>query len=142
MPASIGTDPIVKEIRIAARPETVWALFTEPEKMTRWLCSAATVDLRPGGVNDQTHTSKAGVDYHLESRFVEVEPPHRLLFTWKFATGTAEEQAVVSTVEVTFEPDGDGTFVRLTHRDVPEGLWDDHNAGWSTLFGRLERLLV
>ena len=142
MRTSIGTDPIVKEIRIEARPETVFAFFTEPEKMTRWLCSAATVDLHPGGVYDQTHTSDAGVDYHLESRFVEVEPPHRLLFTWKFATGTPEERAVTSTVEVTFEPDGDGTFVRLVHRDVPEGLHADHDAGWSALFGRLERLLA
>ena len=90
MPASIGTDPIVKEVRVQASPETVWGFFTEPEKMTRWLCTAATVDPRPGGVNNMTHTSDDGVDYHLESRFVEVEPPHRLLFTWKFASGTPE----------------------------------------------------
>ena len=142
MPASIGTDPIVKEVRVQASPETVWGFFTEPEKMTRWLCTAATVDPRPGGVNNMTHTSDDGVDHYLESRFVEVEPPHRLLFTWKFTTGTPEERAVKSTVEVTFEPDGDGTLVRLVHRDVPEGLWDDHRGGWTTLFGRLEKLFV
>jgi uncharacterized protein YndB with AHSA1/START domain len=142
MPASIGTDPIVKEVRVQASPETVWGFFTEPEKMTRWLCTAATVDPRPGGVNNMTHRSDDGVDHHLESRFVEVEPPHRLLFTWKFTTGTPEERAVKSTVEVTFEADGDGTLVRLVHRDVPEGLWDDHRGGWTTLFGRLEKLFV
>jgi hypothetical protein len=43
-------------------------------------------------------------------------------------------------VEVTLEPDGDGTLVRLVHRDVPQGLWDDHNGGWTTLFGRLATL--
>jgi uncharacterized protein YndB with AHSA1/START domain len=142
MPASIGTDPIVKETRIAAAPETVWAFLTEPEKMTRWLCTAATVDLRPGGVNQQTHTDGEGVDHYLDSRFVEIEPPHRLVFTWKFHSGTAEERAVTSTVEVTLEPEGDGTLVRLVHRDVPDGLRADHERGWSTLFRRLQELLV
>jgi uncharacterized protein YndB with AHSA1/START domain len=140
MSVSMQADPIVKEVRVAASPETVWAFFTEPEKMTRWLCTAATVDPRPGGVNKQTHTDGDGVDHQLDSRFVEFEPPHRLVFTWRFAIGTAEEQAVTSHVEVTLEPDGDGTLVRLVHRDVPQRLRDDHEGGWTTLFGRLEAL--
>lgn len=52
---ALGTEPIVKEIRIDASSETVFAFFTEPEKLTRWLCDETTVDPRPGGVNHQTH---------------------------------------------------------------------------------------
>jgi uncharacterized protein YndB with AHSA1/START domain len=41
----------MKEVRIGASPETVFAFFTDPEKLTRWLYDGATVDPRPGGVN-------------------------------------------------------------------------------------------
>lgn len=34
-----STDVVVKEIRIDARPETVFEFFTDPEKMTRWKAS-------------------------------------------------------------------------------------------------------
>ena len=45
----------MKEVRIKASPETVFAFFTDPVKFTRWLCDRATVDSRPGGINHQTH---------------------------------------------------------------------------------------
>jgi len=33
-----------------ASPETVFAFFTDPEKLTRWLAVEATLDPRPGGM--------------------------------------------------------------------------------------------
>ena len=34
------------EVRIEASPETVFAFFVEPEKMTRWKGSSAELDAR------------------------------------------------------------------------------------------------
>jgi uncharacterized protein YndB with AHSA1/START domain len=42
-----------------------------------------------------------------------------------------------STVEVTFEPDGDHTQLRLVHRQLPEASRADHAEGWEQLFARL-----
>ena len=44
------TDVVEREVRIAARPETVFAFFTDPVKMLRWKGISATLDPRPGGI--------------------------------------------------------------------------------------------
>jgi Activator of Hsp90 ATPase homolog 1-like protein len=38
-----------------------------------------------------------------------------------------------STVEVTLAPDGDGTRLRLVHRDLPESERAPHEGGWEEL---------
>ncbi len=43
-------DVLERELHIAARPETVFAFFTDPAKMIRWMGQAATLDPRPGGI--------------------------------------------------------------------------------------------
>jgi len=40
---------VVREIAIAARPETVWELPVDPEQAVRWMGMTASFDLRPGG---------------------------------------------------------------------------------------------
>lgn len=140
MTEAVGTEPIVKEVRIDARPETVFGFFTEPDKLTRWLCDEATVDPRPGGINHQTHPgdedNPAG-PYYMRGEFVEVSPPMRVVFTWGFENPEVAVPPGESTVEVTFTPDGDGTRVRLVHRDLPQAERAPHDAGWSELLERL-----
>ena len=49
------TDGLIEhEIRIAAAPEIVFAHFTDPAKMVRWMGTEATLDPRPGGVSSCT----------------------------------------------------------------------------------------
>ena len=40
---------IEREVRIAARPETVFPYFTDPERMRRWMGRTISLDPRPGG---------------------------------------------------------------------------------------------
>ena len=49
MTEAVGTEPIVKEVRIDASPETVFAFFTEPDKLTRWLASEPPSTRAPAG---------------------------------------------------------------------------------------------
>lgn len=140
MPEAVGTEPIVREVRIDASPETVFAFFTEPEKLTRWLCDEATVDPRPGGINHQTHPGSKGNPrgpYYMRGEFLEVSPPTRVVFTWGFENLDVPVGPGKSTVEVTLEPDGEGTHVRLVHRDLPESARADHDEGWEEMLSRL-----
>ena len=43
-------DTVEREVRIAARPETIFPFFTDPAKMVRWKGVHATLDPRPGGI--------------------------------------------------------------------------------------------
>jgi uncharacterized protein YndB with AHSA1/START domain len=72
------TSVVEHEVRIAARPETVFAYFTDPVKMVRWMGTEATLDPRPGGV---CRINVVGVAPVL-GKFVEVDPHRRIVFTW------------------------------------------------------------
>ena len=104
MEASTET-AVRREIQIAAHPETVWEFLVQPEKATRWMGEAASLDPRPGG------------EYRVEvipgqvaaGEFVEVDPPHRLVWTWGWTPESQSPVAEGSTrIEVELEPDARG----------------------------------
>ena len=135
-----GTEPIVKEVRIDASPEAVFAFFTDPEKLTLWLCAEATVDPRPGGVYRQTHPGDEGDPegpYRVRGEFVEVSPPSRVVFTWGYENPEVGTPPGSSMVEVTLTPDGDGTLLRLVHRDLLGPELVPHGGGWERILDRL-----
>lgn len=131
-------DAVEREVRIAARPETVFEFFTDPEKMIRWKGRRAELDARPGGVyrveiNDQAVAL---------GEYVEVDPPGRIVFTWGWEgqeSGQGEHAVPPgsSRVEITLEPHGDGTLVRLRHLDLPAESREIHGQGWDLYLGRL-----
>lgn len=134
MPDTTKTEPIVKEAHIKASPETVFGYFTEPEKLTRWLCDAATSDPRPGGVIHQTHAGPADATdgpYYMEGEFTEVEHPSRIVFTWGFRNSKMGLEPGSTTVEVLLTPADGGTDLRLTHSGLePGGQAEGHDGGW------------
>jgi len=135
--AEVRTEPIVHERHIEASPETVFAFFTDPEKLTRWLADEATLDPRRGGVCHQIHIGQDGKRYSMRGEFVEVSPPERVVFTWGFENEDMDLRPGASTVEVTLEPRDAGTWLTLVHRDLPESERGDHDAGWGTMLDRL-----
>lgn len=132
-------EPIVREIHIRATPETVFEFFTDAGQLTRWLATEATLDPRPGGVCHQEHAREdgSGGSYHMRGEFVEVSPPERVVFTWGFTDPDVGVPPGSSVVDVTLTPDGDGTRLRVEHRDLPAAAIDSHAGGWT---GMLERL--
>jgi uncharacterized protein YndB with AHSA1/START domain len=140
MTEAVGTEPIVKEVRIDASPETVFGFFTEPDKLTRWLASEATLDPRPGGINHQTHpgdTDNPHGPYFMRGEFLEVSFPTRVVFTWGFENPDVGVEPGRSTVEVTLAPDGDGTRLRLVHGGLPDPARASHDGGWEEMLSRL-----
>lgn len=124
--------PIEREIRIAARPQTVFSFFTDPAKMVRWKGTHAMLDPRPGGVY---RVDINGRDV-AKGEYVEIVPYSKVVFTWGWE-GSDPVPPGSSTVEITLIPDGDGTIVRLVHHDLPEGARDSHARGWEHYLTRL-----
>lgn len=129
---------VEREVRIAARPETVFAFFTDPEKMVRWKGSRAELDPRPGGIYRVEISEKIIA----RGEYVEIESPSRVVFTWGWEgqeSGPGEHAVPPgsSRVEVSLSPDGDGTLVRLRHLDLPEQAREIHGQGWDLYLGRL-----
>ena len=121
------------ETRIAASPETVFGYFTDPAKMVQWMGTEATLDPRPGGVcrvNPTGHGAMSG-------EFVEVDPPHRVVFAWGWETEMFETPPRSTIVEVSLTPEGTDTVVRLVHRRLRAGAVAFHRVGWEHYLPRL-----
>jgi uncharacterized protein YndB with AHSA1/START domain len=126
-----------REVAIAASPETVWEFLVDPQKATRWMGQECWFDPRPGGLYQCAvipgHTARG--------EFVEIDPPRRLVFTWGWEPGEDGPSPVPpgsSTIEIELVPDGDGTRLRFTHRDLPsEESAESHSHGWDHYLKRL-----
>jgi uncharacterized protein YndB with AHSA1/START domain len=134
---AVEAQPFVREVRIAARPETVFACFTEPSLLVRWKGAEATLEPQPGGLYRVVMSPGGDV---VRGEYVEVIPHSRLVFTWGFEGEGGLLPAGASTVEVTFTPEGEGTLVRLVHRDLPGDVRDAHARGWAHYLDRLRRV--
>jgi uncharacterized protein YndB with AHSA1/START domain len=125
---------VVREVLIDATPETVFEFFTDPEKMVRWKGSAAILDPTPGGA----YRVEVNEGSTVAGEYVELDPPHRVVFTWGWENATGPVVPGSSTVEVTLAPEGEGTRLTLVHRDLPEGEQEQHAVGWDYFIPRLQ----
>jgi len=71
-------EPLVKEIFIDARPEEIFPYLVKADKYLSWMGVSAELDPRPGGI---FQVDPNGRDVIL-GKFVEVDPPRRVIFTW------------------------------------------------------------
>ena len=69
--------------------------------------------------------------------YVEIEPYTRVVFTWGWEGDGNPVPPGSTVVEVVLTPDGDGTILRLSHRDLPEAEREIHGHGWDHYLGRL-----
>jgi len=128
--------PVTYELRIAARPETVFDYFTDPAKMTQWMGTEAMLDPQPGGVcrvNPNGHAVMSG-------EFLEVDPPRRIVFSWGWETALFSTPPQSTLVEVVFTPVEEGTHLRLTHRRLKPESEKFHRAGWEHYLPRLSNV--
>lgn len=132
--ALVDGQALEREIRIAARPETVFAYFVDPAKMVRWKGLRAVLDPRPGG---QYRVDINGRDV-ARGEYLEVTPYSRIVFTWGWEGENSPLSPGASTVEVSLTVDGDGTLVRLRHHGLPdEPIYQRHAQGWDHYLARL-----
>jgi uncharacterized protein YndB with AHSA1/START domain len=126
---------IERELEIAASPETVWELLTDPVESTRWMGMSASFDLRPGG----TYRVEVIPDNVAVGEFVEIDPPHRLVYTWGWEPGTPSPVTPGSTtIEFELTASAIGTHLRFRHFDLPTAdATDRHGHGWDHYLGRL-----
>ena len=118
-------------VRIAALPEVVFPYFTEPGRYSEWMGNHAILDPVPGGIY-RVHVHDGA---NVVGEFVEVDPPHRIAFTW-WTRGSAAAPGHTRVV-VTLEPDGSSTRVVLRHYDLPDDERALHRDLWKECLDRL-----
>jgi uncharacterized protein YndB with AHSA1/START domain len=125
--------PLEVSVHIAAPPETVFTFFTDPVRYAQWMGSHATLQPVPGG----TYRVDMRDGVQAAGEFVEVDPPHRLVFTWGWTHDRAVAPGSTRVVVTLVEEDG-GTRVVLHHYDLPDdGQREHHGKGWELYLARL-----
>ena len=133
--------------RFRARPEKVWAAWTDPETLIGWFCTTkakpgtlrAELDVRPGGRYRISFDMESGEHSEVGGVYREVVPNERLVFSWAWHS-TPERESLVT---VAIRPDGDGALMVFTHEQFfDETARDNHAKGWSELFAQLETILA
>jgi uncharacterized protein YndB with AHSA1/START domain len=121
---------------LPATAEAVFAAWTDPELMGRWLSpvghAEVEVDLRVGG---RFRVAMVGEGRRIEhtGEYLEISPPRRLMFSWR-SPYTGPEPTVV-TVEL--RPAEEGTELLLIHERLPEDQVESHSGGWGRMLDRL-----
>jgi uncharacterized protein YndB with AHSA1/START domain len=117
---------VVVTQRIAAPPEAVFPFLVEPERMLRWMGTAARLEPTPGG---EFWLNMNDTDI-VVGTFTEIDPPNRVVFTWGWE-GSDEVPPGSSTVSIDLTVDGTDTIVELRHDHLPQELAARHHEGWN-----------
>ncbi len=125
----------------------VFRAMTEPEQLAKWwgprgfTVPRVEMDLRPGGGYRIEMQPPEGASFQLSGELVEVDPPGRLIYTFRWDPPDPDDRETVVTLSLR---DGDDeTEVELTQGEfATEERRALHEGGWTDSFDRLRELLA
>ncbi len=123
---------ITREFKVEADPATVFAFFTDPERLTRWVGTSAQIDARVGGLF-MIDVVKGRV---ARGEYTEVVPVTRLAYTWGWIDD-AQVPPGSSRIEIDLLPQNGSTLVRFNHSGLPASEVPGHSVGWTHYLARL-----
>jgi uncharacterized protein YndB with AHSA1/START domain len=125
---------LIREILIDATPATVFGFLSDAEKWAQWEGTELEIDARPGGI----YRVVVGQDeWKSRGEFVEVVPNEKVVYTFGWEDEGNPIRPGSTTVEMTLQPDGDKTLLRVVHRGLPDESFEDHGRGWDHYLARL-----
>jgi uncharacterized protein YndB with AHSA1/START domain len=136
--------------RIAARPSIVFEALTTADGVAAWFgpdalpVVSAEVDARVGGAFRVRFRTLDGLEHEACGEYLTLEPPHRVVMSWRFTAGGQPEEAGgrVSRVEIDVAPIAGGAELTFTHTDLKnEASALGHRGGWSGALDKLVRHL-
>jgi uncharacterized protein YndB with AHSA1/START domain len=116
--ANVDGGMVKAEIEIAASPDRVFRALTNGAELAAWWGSDDMyrttdwkVDLRPGGKWSTVALGADGSQSTVGGEYLEIDPPRRLVHTWRASWDDFAE----TTIRYDLEPTTAGTRVLVTH---------------------------
>jgi uncharacterized protein YndB with AHSA1/START domain len=145
--ADVSEGTILATVDIAVPPEQVFRALTTPEDLKRWWgaddvyrTTSWTVDFRVGGRWRAEGRNAEGKPFAVEGEYVEIDPPRKLVQTWK----PDWDGGHTTTITYRLEPLADGTRLVMRHEGF-KGRPDScsgHASGWERVLTWLVRDLA
>jgi len=133
--ATIATMTFTREID--APPAEVYRAFTTAVALREWMSDGAQVDAREGGAFILWWNS----GFCTRGNFKALDKDKKLTFTW-----FGSDEPTPTSVTVTLEPKGGGTFLTMTHDEIgSDSVWDhlrkEIEDGWNESLENLQSVL-
>jgi predicted 3-demethylubiquinone-9 3-methyltransferase (glyoxalase superfamily)/uncharacterized protein YndB with AHSA1/START domain len=142
-------EPTITTTRwFAAAPERVWACWTRPELLRRWMgprhlhCVLYEVDLRVGGGYRFVHRAPDGAEFGFHGEYREIQAPHRLVATFVFEL--MPEHVAVDTLTLVAQDGGTLATTHTVHASLAARDGHLHSGmeeGMADGYDRLDHLL-
>lgn len=143
------TDPALAAATVQrvlpAPPAAVWEEWLDAEGMAEWMCprparpTKIELDPRPGG-RLRIDIDDEGFELSITGRYLELDEPRRLSFTWSCSNRQPPANSVVT---VTLTPHGDEqTLMTIRHAKLPPDVLDSHHNDWALISEQLEDWLT
>lgn len=134
--------------RVLRAPRSViFQALTEPQELAKWWgpdgfsIPSVESDLRPGGDYRIAMQPPEGDLFYLVGEFLEVEPPQRLSYTFRWEDPDPEDRETVVTLSLR-DIGGTSAELVLTQGDfATEGRQALHDEGWTQSLDKLEELM-
>ena len=134
-----GTMEKVFEIYIKTTPERLWEAITNPELRKKYSFGVVVTSDWKQGSRYEAGNPKAGL--LMEGENLEVDPPRRLVQSFRALWGEDVKQEGTSRVTWAIEPIGDSCRLIVTHDQLREGANDQIYGGWPMILSGLKTLL-
>ena len=118
---------------LASEEQVAWWSTHSDYQTTKW-----QGDVRVGGAWRVDGVSADGTPFHVDGEFLEVDPPHKLVYTWR-PDWERPQLTAVTTVTYRLEPTPSGTRVTVRHdgfKDRPDSC-RSHSEGWERVLDGL-----
>ncbi|HET6686995.1 MAG TPA: SRPBCC domain-containing protein [Jiangellaceae bacterium] len=126
--------------------ERIFRTLTEPAELRKWwgphgfTTPETELDLTVGGGYRFTMQPPDGDLFHLSGEFLEIDPPSRLVYTFRWEEPDPDDRETV--VAMSLQPVGDATKVSLSQGEfATEARIALHRSGWTDSFEKLRELI-
>jgi uncharacterized protein YndB with AHSA1/START domain len=135
------------ECVLDAPRQRIFSLLTEPGELMKWwgphgfTTPEIELDLRVEGSYRFSMQPPDGDVFHLSGRFLEIDPPDRLVYSFRWDEPTADDRDTVVTLSLAAH--GDSTTVFLSQGPfATEERLALHRDGWTDSFEKLRAVVA
>lgn len=131
---------------LPASPDVVYDEWLDPEALSDWMCPrparclAVESEPRVGG-RLRIDISDGGTEFQVSGRYLVLDRPSRLSFSWSCSTWP--DPGIQSVVNVLLEPRGnEQTLMTIEHSFLPAEFIEQHTRGWAAIADQLAEELA
>jgi activator of HSP90 ATPase len=120
------TSKIEQEVMIKCSPHDIYEAFMDSKIHSKFTESKAVISRDIGGKYSIFEGS-------LNGKNVELIPDKKIVQTWR-SEGENWPKGYYSTITLILEPVDEGTMIKFTHIDIPEGAYESVKKGWNEYY--------